>query len=521
MKQETKVKETGKRQLGQEEIPMKHRKKIVACALAGVLALTPSAVFADVIGGADVLSEIVISEPGVVTPSVVRLNGFNDQESWAADTDAAVYSKKKVDFEKKQSQMLTYTAAKFDSEVLQFRYSVDFNDGANWGGFSLRGQQKNVVAWSGNYSYLIVVKQSQIELQRFSSTGNKFFAVVPNNGIIKSNQEYEITLGSVKVAGGVQNFLYVDGALVLNCFDGDDDAITSPGYLSFYSGTKMTVGAAESSDELADIPAGFSISGSAETGSLTADYSMIRLGKDEDGELTVRWGRNNEPYGELSDAEMTGLSDFKGKYAPVGQYPLVENAEGSVYSLTDADKNRYIAAYLTDSDGQVLANSEAFYYDTVSTEKEKMLILLTDCEYSLVYNDKVQIDPDDPWICPTVENGVTFVPIRFIAENLGANVSWDAETGIVILAKDGVSVRMQIGSRTYTVNGEAKELETESFLYRDRTMVPLRMISESFGKSVFWNEEGLIIISDSEPVWDTENDSDVFNEIIQTLQVFG
>lgn len=52
-------------------------------------------------------------------------------------------------------------------------------------------------------------------------------------------------------------------------------------------------------------------------------------------------------------------------------------------------------------------------------------------------------------------------------------------------------------------------------------MVPLRMISESFGKSVFWNEEGLIIISDSEPVWDTENDSDVFNEIIQTLQVFG
>lgn len=463
---------------------------------------------------------LLISEAGAVaTPEIVKLGDFDNAESWVADEGSSTFAEDAVSFEKVQKQMISYSGKKFDNEVIQFKLSIDFNDGANWGGFSFRGQNTNTLAWSGNYSYLVVLKQSQIELQRFNSAGNKFFTIVPNDGIIEDDKEHDITLGSVEVPGGVQNFLYVDGKLIFNCFDGDETAITDPGYLSFYSGTNLTVGAYEIDAEFSDIPVGFAITGSAEEGQLKASYSMMDLGSDVETPI-IKWGRNAEENGELNEAETAGLTDFKGKYNPVGQYPLVEGVEGESYTITDEDQNQFIAAYLTDADGTVLAVSDAYYYDTVSAEKAKMIILLIDCEYSYVYNEKVQIDPDDPWVIPTVVNDRTLVPIRFISESLGAEVGWDGETGSITITQNDTAIQMQLGKKEYTVNGEAKEMDVEPTIMRERTMVPLRVISESFGKNVFWDPKGLIIISDEAPIWDSVEDADVIDGIIEDIKVF-
>ena len=58
---------------------------------------------------------------------------------------------------------------------------------------------------------------------------------------------------------------------------------------------------------------------------------------------------------------------------------------------------------------------------------------------------------------------------------------------------------VQIGNNTATVDGEQKDLDSEPVIINDRTMVPLRFISENFGFDVDWNGESeMVTITGSE-----------------------
>ncbi|OQB14332.1 MAG: hypothetical protein BWY15_01189 [Firmicutes bacterium ADurb.Bin193] len=89
---------------------------------------------------------------------------------------------------------------------------------------------------------------------------------------------------------------------------------------------------------------------------------------------------------------------------------------------------------------------------------------------------------------PILVNDRTMVPMRAIFELLGATVSWDEKSSTVTAVKGDTTVILQIDSTDATVNGNAKKLDVAAMLYKDRTMVPLRFISESLGADVQWIE---------------------------------
>ncbi len=112
-------------------------------------------------------------------------------------------------------------------------------------------------------------------------------------------------------------------------------------------------------------------------------------------------------------------------------------------------------------------------------------------------NGKAQyIDGTNAQVVPIVENGRTLVPIRFIAESLGAEVSWDDATQTATLVKDAITVKISIGSTQMTVNDKTVVLDVPAQLKNERTLLPLRAVSDAFGKQVHWEECGVIIISD-------------------------
>lgn len=81
--------------------------------------------------------------------------------------------------------------------------------------------------------------------------------------------------------------------------------------------------------------------------------------------------------------------------------------------------------------------------------------------------------------------GVTFVPVRFITENLGLTNNWSAVApNDVVLTSSGFNAKITIGSTAATVDGAAKTLLAAPYISNNRTMVPLRFISESLGYSV-------------------------------------
>ncbi len=103
------------------------------------------------------------------------------------------------------------------------------------------------------------------------------------------------------------------------------------------------------------------------------------------------------------------------------------------------------------------------------------------------------IDEENTSVVPFIENDYTYVPVRYMAEILGGSVSW--ENGIVTIDLSGAELKLEIGSKTAQIGGSETELNAAAIIREDRTFVPLRDCSSLFGKNVFWDDRGLIIVS--------------------------
>lgn len=85
---------------------------------------------------------------------------------------------------------------------------------------------------------------------------------------------------------------------------------------------------------------------------------------------------------------------------------------------------------------------------------------------------------------PVNVNDRVFVPFRAIFEKMGADVQWDPSTRTVTATRGDVTIQLVIGSTTARVNGQARTLDAAPFIQDNRTMVPLRFVSEAFGAQV-------------------------------------
>ena len=104
-------------------------------------------------------------------------------------------------------------------------------------------------------------------------------------------------------------------------------------------------------------------------------------------------------------------------------------------------------------------------------------------EISVVLDgQKIQFD-----VPPEIINDRTMVPLRAIFEALGATVEWDGNTHTVTSTKGDREVKMRIGIAQITINGSSKALDVAPCVINDRTLVPVRAISEAFDMSVKWD----------------------------------
>lgn len=87
---------------------------------------------------------------------------------------------------------------------------------------------------------------------------------------------------------------------------------------------------------------------------------------------------------------------------------------------------------------------------------------------------------------PVIQRGTTMVPMRVIFEVLGADVEWDGNTRTITAKKAANTIRLTSGSRTATINGRTVSLNEPVSMINNRTMVPIRFVSEALGARVEW-----------------------------------
>ncbi len=135
-----------------------------------------------------------------------------------------------------------------------------------------------------------------------------------------------------------------------------------------------------------------------------------------------------------------------------------------------------------DADGRTL-----YVFDALKDKNEKY----TFEENVSVILDKKLLSFD---VDPVIIEERTYLPLRTIAETLGAQVSWDDKTKTATIEKEDTKAEFQIDNKTYKINGENFKNDVPAIILNDRTLVPVRCVSESFSLSVSWDDDTKCVI---------------------------
>lgn len=94
-----------------------------------------------------------------------------------------------------------------------------------------------------------------------------------------------------------------------------------------------------------------------------------------------------------------------------------------------------------------------------------------------------------PDVDPFLHNGYTLAPLRFVATPLNADFSWDEASQTATMNKAGLVISLTVDSKTALVNGNPTPLDVPAMLRQGRIFVPVRFVSQQMGAQVEWVSE--------------------------------
>ena len=226
---------------------------------------------------------------------------------------------------------------------------------------------------------------------------------------------------------------------------------------------------------------------------LTLENNLF-FNREDDNGIQIEYGDNLISEKNLSSF---GKNNFYGnpefinpKWGPDGNFHLKQNSPA-------IDKGKSSGAPKIDLEGRQRpfgsgVDIGAYEFGGELPPKEQTIILRFYIGNTTYYlNDEMKTMD----VAPIILEGRTLLPIRYVAEALGATVEWEAiEQKVTIRFKDTV-IELWIGKNLATVNGEYKLIDPTNpnvkpiVIPPGRTMLPIRFIAENLGCKVDWNPD--------------------------------
>ena len=200
-------------------------------------------------------------------------------------------------------------------------------------------------------------------------------------------------------------------------------------------------------------------------------------------------------YGITTDEMLSQLKEVSVGNIEITKDTLYGDAHGSITIKNHIDGHpfeEFKKAYNLPED--VTENTTLGEVRTQITRKQLefsgILSYFTESDL-LVMADGKYLDFD---VAPSIINDRTMVPMRNIFEYFEAEIAWDGETK-TILAKSGDDIiTMQVGQKFFFINDSKVELDSPSVIVNDRTLVPVRAISEALKREVGYNANTRTVI---------------------------
>ena len=101
---------------------------------------------------------------------------------------------------------------------------------------------------------------------------------------------------------------------------------------------------------------------------------------------------------------------------------------------------------------------------------------------------------------PFISGGHALVPVRYLANALGAQTAWDEAAQTITVTELGTTILLTIGSTSLAVNGQTQTMDVAPTISNGRTYVPACYIAEALGYNVSWDSSNqAVIIATSKP----------------------
>lgn len=208
----------------------------------------------------------------------------------------------------------------------------------------------------------------------------------------------------------------------------------------------------------------------------TVDFSIVgkKALTEIDGGITVSIDYNkNKSYGIVSLTTRGEVEEYKstmdGDYIVFDTDTCLDYAVVEKSGMTNPSPNTPPTS----------SNTEMIQ----GYEKNKVMVMTINSKVMSLYGTNYVND-----VSPIIKNSRTMLPIRIVAENLGAYVGWNNDLRKVTIEKTGMIIEIFIDSAYAKVNGRTVILDSPAFIQNDRTYLPVRFIAENLGAEVIWND---------------------------------
>lgn len=123
--------------------------------------------------------------------------------------------------------------------------------------------------------------------------------------------------------------------------------------------------------------------------------------------------------------------------------------------------------------------------DQTSTQTAANTIVLKIDSTTMTVNGSSRTIPAPP----VIREGRTLVPVRVVSEAMSASVYWLEKTKQIRIVEGGNEIILTIGSKEMKIGGVTKTMDVEPMIIGGSTYVPLRFISENLGAEIAWNND--------------------------------
>lgn len=376
---------------------------------------------------------------------------------------------------------------------------VKFNiKGSEWIGFTLRAVDEDKRSYS-TQCYLAIVSANGIEIQRFSRTAPTGF-LLKNNYKVPMNEIINVKTGVIPTEEG--NYVFIKlGDVVFGVLDTEFGRAEEGYFLLDSDLSGITLYNTKHVDETIYQAR---LTYDPEKSKITAD-----LGTND--EIKYNWYISDDNFTYIEREKSVNLTYFN----------LVSGVNEETFALKKEDLGRYV--YCVAEVGGLKIYSNLIHIDEVQYVDAYLkggVALRTQSSKAWVNGTTVRIDSSNPMVMPQIVDGRTLVPVRFITESFGGNVKWDAEARKVTIDIGGKTAELVIDNAELVIDGEVAEtMDVPAQVIDDRTMVPLRILCETvLGKQVFWDNKGLIVISDIENILNSTADAETIDIILDMIK---